>query len=51
MGDYLYMSFIIRTFVLSMVNTDDGFGGMSFAEGRLPRAYNIYKHKKIPHHK
>jgi len=44
MGDYLYMSFIIRTFVLSVVNTDDGFGGMSFAEGRLQPTYNIYKH-------
>jgi hypothetical protein len=51
MGDCLAMSFIIRTFVLSVVNTDDGFGGMSFAEGGLQPTYIIYKHKKIPHHK
>jgi hypothetical protein len=39
MVNYLVVSFIIRTFVLSVVNTEDGFGGMSLAEGRLQPTY------------
>lgn len=40
MGNYLYMSFIIRTFVLSVIKFEDGFeGGQLLAEGRLQPAY------------
>jgi len=39
MGKCLVVSIIIRTFVLSVVNTEDGFGGMSLAEGRLQPAF------------
>lgn len=47
MGDYLYMSFIIRTFVLSVVNTEDGFDKhLGVAEGRLQPA--LYKIKSLP---
>jgi hypothetical protein len=46
MVNYLVVSFIIRTFVLSVVNTEDGFGGMSLAEGRLQPA--LYKIKSLP---
>ena len=34
----LCMSNIIRNFVLSVVKSEDGFGGMSLAEGRLQPA-------------
>jgi hypothetical protein len=41
MGDYLCMSIIIRTFVLSMVIPTTGSrGGQLLAEGRLQPAYN-----------
>jgi hypothetical protein len=43
MGDYLCMSFIIRTFVLSVVNTDDGFGGCPSQRVDSTAPYNIYK--------
>ena len=42
MGDCLAMSFIIRTFVLSMVIPTTGSrGGQLLAEGGLQPAYNI----------
>jgi len=47
MGDYLCMSFIIRTFVLSMVIPTTGSrGGQLLAEGRLQPA--LYKIKSLP---
>jgi len=40
LGNYLCMSIIISTFVLSMIKFDDGFeGGQLLAEGRLQPAY------------
>ena len=58
MGKHLAMSFIICTFVLSMVIPTTGSRGVlqrvdSHVRGRLEHStapYNIYKHKKIPHH-
>jgi hypothetical protein len=47
MGDYLCMSIIIRTFVLSMVIPTTGSrGGQLLAEGRLQPA--LYKIKSLP---
>ena len=49
MGDCLAMSFIIRTFVLSVVNTDDGFGGDVLRRGWTPQHLIIYiSIKKFP---
>jgi hypothetical protein len=47
MGDYLYMSFIIRTFILSMVKSETCSGGISFAEGRLQLALIYYYRSPI----
>ena len=46
MGIYLVVSIIIRTFVLSVVKSETGSGGITFAEGRLQPAYIK---KEIPH--
>ena len=42
MGEYLCMSFIIRTFILSVVKSETCSGGTSFAEGRLQLALIYY---------
>jgi hypothetical protein len=56
MGDYLYMSFIIRTFILSVlidrhvsgvVKSETCSGGISFAEGRLQLALIYYYRSPI----
>ena len=47
MGEYLCMSFIIRTFILSVVKTETCSGGISFAEGRLQPALIYYYRSPI----
>jgi hypothetical protein len=56
MGEYLCMSFIIRTFILSVwidrhlsgvVKSETCSGGTSFAEGRLHPA--LYFYIRVPH--
>lgn len=48
MGDYLVVSIIIRTFVLSVVNSETGCGEQPLELNQRQPAYNIYKHKKFP---